>query len=47
LVTIAFSAVPVDPFFNINTPGDLAKAETLLAMLPPADNVGAGSLGKP
>ena len=46
-VTVSFATDPLDPFFNINTPGDLAKAETLLAMLPSADNAGAGSSGKP
>ncbi|WP_418789407.1 hypothetical protein [Salipiger bermudensis] len=24
-----FPAVPFDPFFNVNTPDDLARAETL------------------
>ena len=30
LATVEFDAVPVDPFFNANTPEDLAKAEQLL-----------------
>ena len=29
-VRVEFSAVPNDPFFNINRPEDLAKAEMLL-----------------
>lgn len=28
-VTVAFDAAPLDPFFNVNTPDDLARAETL------------------
>ena len=28
---LAFPSEPVDPFFNINTPGDLARAEALIA----------------
>ena len=28
---VVFPADPIDPFFNINTPDDLARAETLLA----------------
>jgi len=31
LATVAFETGPVDPFFNINTPEDLAEAESLLA----------------
>jgi molybdopterin-guanine dinucleotide biosynthesis protein A len=30
LVTVAFDAAPVDPFFNANRPEDLAEAERLL-----------------
>jgi molybdopterin-guanine dinucleotide biosynthesis protein A len=33
LVQVAFSAQPVDPFFNANTPDDLAEAERLLREL--------------
>jgi molybdopterin-guanine dinucleotide biosynthesis protein A len=33
LATIPFSTVPVDPFFNVNRPEDLALAETLLPKL--------------
>lgn len=46
IATVAFDAVPFDPFFNINTPEDFAKAETLLAMRPSVDNGGAGSSGR-
>lgn len=31
LATVAFPALPVDPFFNTNRPEDLAEAESLLA----------------
>jgi molybdopterin-guanine dinucleotide biosynthesis protein A len=31
LATVAFPALPVDPFFNANRPEDLAEAERLLA----------------
>jgi len=31
LVVEEFSATPIDPFFNVNSPADLAEAETLLA----------------
>ena len=31
LVDVAFDATPVDPFFNVNRPEDLAEAERLLA----------------
>jgi molybdopterin-guanine dinucleotide biosynthesis protein A len=31
LATVDFPLPPFDPFFNINTPDDLARAETLLA----------------
>ena len=31
LAEVAFEVGPVDPFFNINRPDDLARAETLLA----------------
>jgi molybdenum cofactor guanylyltransferase len=34
LATVEFDSVPVDPFFNANTPEDLAKAEQLLAAPP-------------
>jgi len=27
---VVFPSAPIDPFFNINTPDDLARAETLL-----------------
>lgn len=30
-VSVAFASDPVDPFFNLNTPGDLALAETRVA----------------
>ena len=29
-------ATPVDPFFNVNTPGDVAQAERLAALHPDA-----------
>ena len=32
--TAEWSAVPVDPFFNVNTPEDLAEADHLLALHP-------------
>jgi len=31
LAVVDFAAVPLDPFFNVNTPEDLAEAERLLA----------------
>jgi molybdopterin-guanine dinucleotide biosynthesis protein A len=31
MVTVDFPTDPIDPFFNINRPEDLAKAEALLA----------------
>ena len=31
VATVAFDALPLDPFFNVNTPADLAEAESLLA----------------
>jgi len=31
LATVAFAAMPVDPFFNVNTPADLEEAERLIA----------------
>ncbi|HXP32314.1 MAG TPA: molybdenum cofactor guanylyltransferase MobA [Stellaceae bacterium] len=34
LAVVAFPAAPVDPFFNVNEPADLAAAERLLAALP-------------
>lgn len=46
LVTVPFPDAPFDPFFNINTPDDLACAETLLAAPPSSDNDGAGHTGK-
>lgn len=33
LVQVEFAALPVDPFFNANTPEDIAVAECLLAQL--------------
>lgn len=30
-VNVAFEAVPFDPFFNVNTPEDLARAEAMIA----------------
>ncbi|MFN4311801.1 MAG: molybdenum cofactor guanylyltransferase MobA [Ferrovibrio sp.] len=33
LVQVEFAAQPVDPFFNANTPDDIAEAERLLAQL--------------
>ena len=32
LATVSWSAEPVDPFFNANSPQDLAEAERLLAV---------------
>jgi molybdopterin-guanine dinucleotide biosynthesis protein A len=29
-VEVVFDAAPVDPFFNVNTPDDVARAEALL-----------------
>jgi molybdenum cofactor guanylyltransferase len=40
--TVSFPIAPFDPFFNINTPADLAKAERLLALPGPSDNDGPG-----
>jgi molybdopterin-guanine dinucleotide biosynthesis protein A len=34
VATVAFAAEPVDPFFNANTPDDLAEAERYAARLP-------------
>lgn len=31
VATVAFPAEPLDPFFNLNTPGDVAEAERLVA----------------
>jgi molybdenum cofactor guanylyltransferase len=31
IVAVEFASDPVDPFFNCNTPQDLAEAERLLA----------------
>ena len=31
LAVVDFPADPIDPFFNVNTPEDLAEAEHLLA----------------
>jgi molybdopterin-guanine dinucleotide biosynthesis protein A len=33
LVQVEFAAQPVDPFFNANTPDDIAEAERLLAQM--------------
>ena len=33
LVTVAFAAQPIDPFFNANRPEDLDRAEALLAAI--------------
>lgn len=41
MTNVAFPTVPFDPFFNINTPADLATAETLLATATRADNRGS------
>ncbi|MGH6980783.1 MAG: molybdenum cofactor guanylyltransferase MobA [Stellaceae bacterium] len=41
-VVVPFASAPVDPFFNINAPEDLAEGETLRAMLRSADNGDAG-----
>ncbi|MCL6708129.1 molybdenum cofactor guanylyltransferase [Pseudomonas sp. R2.Fl] len=35
VVGVDFALDPVDPFFNVNTPDDLARAETLLTELHP------------
>lgn len=35
VVEVEFTAEPIDPFFNINTPDDLARAETLWRELRP------------
>lgn len=35
-VRVRFSSDPVDPFFNINSPSDLAHAESLLALTRPS-----------
>ncbi|MGA2794210.1 MAG: molybdenum cofactor guanylyltransferase MobA, partial [Roseiarcus sp.] len=32
LATVAWPAAPFDPFFNVNTPEDLAEAERLAAL---------------
>ncbi len=45
LATVPFASGPFDPFFNINTPEDLALAETLLATPRSSDNGGAGKIG--
>jgi molybdopterin-guanine dinucleotide biosynthesis protein A len=45
LVTVPFPTVPFDPFFNINTPADLAAAETLLVAATRADNRAGGDKG--
>jgi molybdenum cofactor guanylyltransferase len=42
LTTVSFPIEPFDPFFNIDTPADLLKAEPLLAMAGPFDNDGPG-----
>ena len=33
VAVVEFETVPVDPFFNVNTPDDIAAAETLLARI--------------
>lgn len=43
--TAVFETGPVDPFFNINTPEDMAEAERLLARLGPPDVGGGGATG--
>jgi len=35
LARVAFAVEPVDPFFNVNRPEDMAAAEALLAQRPP------------
>jgi molybdopterin-guanine dinucleotide biosynthesis protein A len=35
-VSVEWSAEPIDPFFNINAPGDVAEAARRLACAPPA-----------
>jgi molybdenum cofactor guanylyltransferase len=40
--TVSFPNASFDPFFNINTPADLAKAEPLLAMAGSFDNDDTG-----
>jgi molybdopterin-guanine dinucleotide biosynthesis protein A len=45
LTIVPFPTVPLDPFFNINTPVDLAAAETLLATATRADNRDGGDKG--
>jgi molybdopterin-guanine dinucleotide biosynthesis protein A len=47
LTTVEFPALPFDPFFNINTPEDLATAERLLATQTSADNASRDGMGKP
>ena len=34
VVEVPFASDPVDPFFNVNTPEDLAEAERLIALYP-------------
>jgi molybdenum cofactor guanylyltransferase len=36
LVVAEWPVTPVDPFFNVNTPGDVAEAERLAALYPEA-----------
>jgi molybdopterin-guanine dinucleotide biosynthesis protein A len=47
IATVEFPTMPFDPFFNINTPDDLATAETLLATGTSADNDAVDRMGKP
>jgi molybdopterin-guanine dinucleotide biosynthesis protein A len=35
LATVAFEADPIDPFFNVNSPDELAEAERLIVTPPP------------
>jgi molybdopterin-guanine dinucleotide biosynthesis protein A len=38
LATVSWPSVPFDPFFNINTAGDLAEAERLFTLDHAADS---------
>jgi molybdenum cofactor guanylyltransferase len=42
LTTASCAIAWFDPFFNVNSPADLAKAEPLLAMAGPSDNDAPG-----
>ncbi|HEX4113893.1 MAG TPA: hypothetical protein VH020_15280, partial [Stellaceae bacterium] len=44
---VEFPVTPFDPFFNVNTPDDLAAAETLLAAGTSADNGAVDRMRKP